>query len=83
MTPDEAISWMRVKGVEHKSAGREGVGEECLAGDDNCRPSLPLSSLLNLSMASLGLYRAYGALLVGALVPIVAGSRSSLVVSWP
>ncbi|KPV74605.1 uncharacterized protein RHOBADRAFT_14989 [Rhodotorula graminis WP1] len=30
-------------------------------------------------MASAGLYRAYAALLVGALVPIVAGSRSSLV----
>ncbi|GAA5908683.1 hypothetical protein JCM8208_002187 [Rhodotorula glutinis] len=30
-------------------------------------------------MASTGLYRAYAALLVGALVPIVAGSRSSLV----
>jgi len=34
-------------------------------------------------MASTGLYRAYAALLVGALVPIVAGSRSSLVVRRP
>ena len=34
-------------------------------------------------MASTGLYRAYAALLVGALVPIVAGSRSSLVVRPP
>ncbi|GJN90481.1 hypothetical protein Rhopal_003492-T1 [Rhodotorula paludigena] len=30
-------------------------------------------------MSSVGLYRAYGALLCGALLPIVAGSRSSLV----
>ncbi|GAA6053012.1 hypothetical protein JCM3770_002382 [Rhodotorula araucariae] len=30
-------------------------------------------------MSSLGLYRAYAALLAGALVPIVAGARSSLV----